>query len=121
MDQMQAYQKYLESFGIPVYDDSTVPNNASFPRITYLGQMGEFDEVIYNDLSLWYKSTSWKDVTQKAIEIYESIGLGGTVIPYDGGALWIKRGTPFMRRMSDPDTLIRRMFINIEVEFFSNL
>jgi hypothetical protein len=69
---------------------------------------------------LWYRSSSWLDVNNKARQIEKKIGQGGIVLPCDGGAMWIKRGTPFAQNMSDPDDdAIRRKFINISVEFFT--
>ena len=54
------------------------------------------------------------------MEIGAAIGLGGKIIPFDGGKLWIKRGTPFAQRMSDENEQIRRIYLNVEVEYFTS-
>ena len=117
MDRMQAYQGYWESFQIPAYDETTVPDGAVMPYITYNVLASGFDETLYPSASIWYKGTSWSEVTAKAEEISRSIGLGGIMIPYQNGAIWIKRGQPFEQRLSDTDTLIRRIMLNLEIEF----
>ena len=42
------------------------------------------------------------------------------LIPCDEGYLWIKRGNPFAQRMSDENDGIRRIYINIELEYFTS-
>lgn len=70
--------------------------------------------------SLWYHGTSWGEATEKCNQISEIIGRGGVKVDYTGGQLWIKRGSPFAQRMSDPnDDLIRRIVLNVEAEFLS--
>jgi hypothetical protein len=34
--------------------------------------------------------------------------------------VWIYRGSPFSQRMSDVDDTVRRIIINITVEYFTN-
>ena len=69
--------------------------------------------------SIWYYGTSWAQVTTKMAEIQSAIGRGGSFIQIDGGALWIKQGSPFAQRVSDPNDMIRRILINIEAEFIT--
>lgn len=109
------WSRYLKS-----YDENTVPDNASFPYITYMSASDSFDETLSLSASLYYKSTSWFDIENKTQEISHDIGMGGLLVPYAGGTLWIKRGTPFSQRSSDvTDDTIRRIIINIEVEYIS--
>ena len=120
MTKEQAYHAFWSGFTWKAYDENTVPENASLPRITYSYGFAEFEYPVALTVSLWDRSTSWASVTNKANEIFEAIGLGGKVVPFDGGALWIKRGSPFAQRMADENDTIRRIYLNIEVEFFTN-
>ena len=116
-DKAQAYNSFWSSFGLPAYDQYSVPTDATLPYITYEYSEAGFDENNLLTASLWYRSTSWADITGKAKSIFDYIGMGGVLLPFDGGALWIKRGNPFYNRMDDPeDFMIRRIVINIEIE-----
>ena len=51
--------------------------------------------------------------------IYNAIGLGGKIIPFDGGYIWVKRGQPFSQRMADENDSTRRIYIVLEVEYLT--
>ena len=119
MTKEQAYHAFLTSFEWTVYDENTVPDDAALPRITYNLSVAEFGFPVAMSISLWDRSTSWTSVTNKANEIYNAIGLGGKLIPFDGGKIWIKRGQPFSQRMSDENDSIRRIYIVLEVEYLT--
>jgi len=121
MTREQAYYAFLSRLADSwaVYDESTVPDDASIPRITYNVSVAEFGDPVPMSLSLWDRATKWTSVTYKAEEIYRAIGYGGTVLKYDDGYIWIKRGQPFYQRMADSDDSIRRIYINLEVEYLT--
>lgn len=118
MDKCQFIHNFWNSFGIQAYDENTVPADASIPRITYSVITSDFDRPVELDASIWDRSTSWQAISKKADEIAEYIG-DGIVTPIDGGYIWIIRGFPFAQRMSDPDDSIRRIYLNIQVEFIT--
>lgn len=122
MDSLKAINTFWNTF-LKAYDENTVPESAMVVNggkyITYNVSTSYFDEPVMLSASLWYKSTSWAEITKKAEEIGETIGIGGMVIPCDDGYIWIKRGVPFSQRMSDEDDTIRRIYINIEVEYLT--
>lgn len=123
MNKEQALHKFWSSFDLTAYDESTVPTGKDapdFPYLTYSVVTDSFDTDTAPYASLWYKSTVWTDITAKKDEISNAIGMGGKMLPFDGGAIWIKRGTPFAQRMADDsDDTIRRMYINITMEYIS--
>lgn len=119
MDKVQALINYWESFNIPVYDVSSVPDNATMPYMTVEIATDSFLNEVAITNSLWYKSTSWGNITQKADEISSAVGMGGKIISYNGGAMWVKRATPFAQRLSDDDDTIRRIVLNFSLEFLS--
>lgn len=103
------------------YDENTVAENATFPRITYQIATSDFDNDVMLSASLWYNTRSWEDISKKADEINNYIGRGGKIIPFDGGAIWLRRGSPFAQRMGEPsDSSVRRILLNITAEFISN-
>lgn len=123
MDKQQALHQFWSGFGWAAYDENTVPDNAmerfDGHYITYSVVTSALDEPIPISANLWMRDTSWAAITQKANAISEYIGIGGVVIPFDDGYLWICRGTPFSQRMPDEDDTIRRIYINLMAEFLS--
>lgn len=113
----QALNEFWNGFGIPAYDENTVPDDAVMPYITYEASVGELDDKLYLMASLWYYSPSWSSISQKVDEISNYIG-GGAGVPYSGGRLWVTKGTPFAQRMSEPNSdLTRRVVLQTAVEF----
>lgn len=121
MDKEQALHTFWSQFGVKAYDQNTVPDDASFPRITYKVATDNFDNEVALTASIWDRSKSWKGVIDIQHLIEKALGYGGQTIKYDKGLLWVKRAAPFAQRMPDPDDSIRRIVINIETEFNSEV
>ena len=123
MDKWQAINTFWNSFGIPAYDENSVDtgsNAPQFPYITYQAQIGALNQVLSLSASIWYRSSSWTDASNKADEIAEAIGAGYKIIEVDGGYLWITRSQPFAQRMNDPsDDKIKRVYIMANAEFLT--
>lgn len=126
MDKLQAYHSFWSNFSWKAYDETSVPiaedrikmNGAAYPYNTYELSEDFFGHDLALTASLWDRSESWESVVDKAREISNYIGQGGVLIHYDGGAFWIRRGTPWAQRMSDEsDDSVRRIVLNIVVEF----
>lgn len=121
MDKAQALNGFWSSFSLACYDEQTVPDEAVLPYITYETITDSLDNQLRLTGSLWYRSKSWEEITQKAQEIADYLGPGGVNLPYDGGSLWITRGTSFAQRIADPnDDGVRRIYININAEFLGS-
>lgn len=119
MDKIQALNDFWNSFTLTAYDQSTVPDDAKLPYITYSVAEDDFNRPVSLTASIWYRSKRWDDITLKLNEISDRIGRGGVIIHFEGGAIWIKKGTPFAQRVTDEDDSIRRIYMNIEAEFIS--
>lgn len=119
----QAIHSFWSEFGWKAYDENTVPDNAMAANnghyLTYSVPVAGFDEPVTATASLWHRSTSWADISAKSEAIYDAIGMGGVIRHYTGGAMWVKRGRPFAQRMPDEDDTIRRVYINVEIEYFT--
>lgn len=119
MDKWQWLQRFWGGFGLPAYDESSVPEGAEMPYITYAASAADFEHDVSLTASLWYQSTSWSEISQKADEIAKVVQFL-TPQPIDGGRVRIWQGnTPFAQRMSDPGENIRRIVINIMAEFMT--
>ena len=129
MTKYQAYDRFWNSFGIPAYDQLTVPQEIFDeatqkmiplrpPYLTYEGAFDDFGNELALTASLWYRSDSWSEITAKADEIGERIGRGGEKVKYDGGTFEIQKRKPFMQRMDDPDDdTIRRVILQYSIEY----
>ena len=127
MNKIQALNAFWNGFGLRAYDENTVPEYVEEdgekvklepPYITYDVSEDFFGTVTASNASLWYRSSSWGEITEKAEEIADFIGRGGRMISFDGGTLWIQRGTPWAQRMSDAsDDMIRRIVLSLTIEF----
>ena len=122
MTKEQALHQFWSGFGLTAYDEQTVPTADDAPQLPYITY-----EVVTDNLnhpvslsgSVWYRSTSWTEVTEKANQIAEAIGYGHKTINIDGGYMYLTRGTPFVQRMADEDDSIRRIIVYITCEYLT--
>lgn len=122
MTREKALHQFWSSFGLKAYDEMTVPTGDDAPALPYITY-----EVVTDNLnhpvsisgSVWYRSTSWTEVTQKAEQIAEAIGYGHLMIKIDGGYMYLTRGTPFAQRVGDEDDSIRRILLNLTCEYLT--
>lgn len=118
-DKWEALHDFWSSFGVPAYDTSDVPDDAVMPYITYTAQTAEFEKVLLMNASLWYRSTSWKEISNKVDEIAQALR-GYKLEPLDDKQyLLLTQGVPFAQRMPDEDDSVRRVYINVMAEFFT--
>lgn len=120
MTKAAALNKFFNTFGMTAYPSSAVPDDVIFPYLTYEMATGD---VYSGDLAivvnLWFYTTSEKIPNDKVEQISEAIGLGGVTVPYDGGAVWIKKGSPFSRNLNDENNnTVKRRVINLSLEYF---
>lgn len=115
MNKIQALVDFWGQFGLKAYDETSVPDKAPLPYLTFEVSSGEMGDDISQTCNLWYRSTSWSEISNKAEEIYSYIGRGGRIVLYDGGAIWIKRTN--YSRMRESDDMIRRIILNYTVEY----
>ena len=105
---------------LTAYEENSVPEDATFPYITYQFVTDSLGNDVQLSTSVWYRGTSWVDANEKTEEISKAIGRGGVFLTCDGGKIWIKRGTPFAQNMGDEsDNLIKRKYLNITAEFLT--
>ena len=120
MTKAAAIYQFWNSFGLTAYEENSVPDDADFPYITYQLVTDSFGREIPLTASIWYRSESWTAINAKTEEISHTISRGGKIIPFDGGAIWLKRGQPFAQNMGDEsDDLIKRKYLNVTAEFIT--
>ena len=124
LDKAQALNAFWNSFGVKAYEENTVPASVVSASdgmyIAYEVTLDSFPNTSMLAASLYeVNNRKWSGVDAKAAEISAGIGYGGKIQPCDGGALWIKRGSPFSQHMAGENDTTRRIYLNIEVDFLT--
>lgn len=118
MNKVQTLNAFWNSFKWPAYDESSVPEDAKMPYITYEVITSDFDKRLSLTASLWDKTYSWAAISEKEQQIADFIGRGGVMVKYDGGAMWISKGDTWAQRIAnESDVSVRRILLNIVIEF----
>ena len=122
MTKEAALQAFFEQF-LPSYAASSVPaeENGTDPYLTYELITGAWEEgEVGITANLWYYTTSQVPPNKKVREISETIGFGGVLVPCDGGAIWIKRGSPWAQSLTvEGNTNIKGRYLNISAEYLT--
>lgn len=120
MNKWKAIDSFWNSFGIPAYEEHSIPENAVMPYITYNVTVDSLGNMQVCTADLWYRSNSWQEVSLKADEIADYLTIGGKVIPIDNKQyVWVCRGAPFAQRMPDEEDTIKRIYIVTNVEYLT--
>lgn len=115
-----AIYQFLSSFGIPAYAATSVPDQATFPYISYELVVGKwFADEVNMTVNVWYRTESEAQPNAKVREIGERIGMGGVLLHCDGGVLWVKKGSPWAQAVTveGEDEKVKRRYVNINIEF----
>lgn len=112
----QFFSRFMDA-----YAATSVPEDVVFPYLTYelVTDNWEGGEVGLT-VNLWFHTESEAIPNAKVQQISEAVGSGGTILPCDGGMVWIKRGSPFAQSLQD-DTApgIKRRYMNITAEYLT--
>lgn len=124
MDKWEAQYNFWSSFGLPAYEENSVPDlrDITFPYITYEASANAFDEPVTVSASIWDKGPSWETVDKKADEIRRYIKYMGCP-KIDGGRYRVYTGeSAFAQNMGDPDDdQIRRKLLSVTFEFMTEV
>lgn len=119
MTKAQAIYNFWASFGIPAYEENSVPDEAQLPYITYEYISDSIGNNVLLTASIWERSTSWTGINARAEEIAERLA-GSKTLRCDGGGIILWKGTPFAQRMTDPSSKeVKRILLNVTAEFIT--
>lgn len=117
LDKFSAQKVYWSSFGMPAYQELTVPEDVQFPYIAYQTANGSLDGVINVSASVYYKGTSWAQIMKDVLQMEKAID---RQVFIEGGCMKVRKPiTNFAQPMGDEDEKIRRMLLTVEIEFLS--
>ena len=122
MKKDRALYNFWQQFSIPFYPVTALPpaKDIVFPYGTYEPIFGYNGDITYPSVNIYDLTESEARINGYAAEIGEVIGMGGTIVKCDEGVMWIKRGSPFVQGINDPDNSnIKRRLISIAIEFLT--
>ena len=124
MNKAQALHQFWSGFGLPAWDENTVPDDPEIrgeKYIAYSVSTGSLDDVLNLSGKIWdTKANTWEYVETKAEEIAEYIAtMNPPTIPINNGRLYIAEGRPFSQRIPNPNEYVRGVLINIQAEFLT--
>lgn len=104
------------------YPATSVPDDVVFPYLTYELKSGAFGDGDINiTVNMWFYTDSEATPNAWVDALSVLIGRGGTIIPCDGGGIWLKRGNPFSQSLADDvSPSVKRRYINVDAEFLTN-
>lgn len=113
---------FLAGTGLPVYAQTSVPDDAAYPYATVELSIGDFwSGEVSIPVSLWYRGDGEAEPNAGARTLAKMVGRGGKVIPCDDGAVWLRLGDPAIQSLGDStDDKIKRRYINLTAEFMTN-
>ena len=132
MNKQQAYNAFWGGFGALAIEENAVPDDevinsliaagaakAKFPMITYQVLTDDLGYPVYPTASIYDRSSSWERADTLANLISSRITAMNT-IKLDNGRMFITKGAPFSQHTDEEgDIAIKRIILNIGVEFFT--
>jgi len=114
-----AIQSFFESFGMSAYPAAAVPETVMFPYITYTLALGDlYGGEVALSAELWMLTESEAEINASALKIGNSLGAGGKLLICDGGAVWLKKGTPWCTAVKEEQMpTVKRRALNLSAEF----
>lgn len=132
MNKEQAYSEFWSGFGVLAWEENSMPDDetiqslidagvaeAKYPYIAYQVIVDDLGHPVFPTASIYDRSTSWKRADELANAISRAIQNTNT-IKLDNGRMFITKGSPFMQhQMESEDMNIRRVILNLGIEFFT--
>ena len=121
MTKEQALHKFFNKFDIAGYRNTSVPDDAVLPYLTYTCPVSSIlEDPVSITVHTYHYTTSEAAPDEVAENIRKAIGAGGVLLNCDGGAIWLKWGAPWCQSLvDDTDKMIKRRYINITAEFLT--
>lgn len=101
-----ALQKFFSGFGLPAYEENSVPDDAELPYITYEIAAGDWLDQTSISATVWYKGTSYIGLFKKIDEIEKKVD-GGLSIQTVDGVVYLFKDTPFSQPINTTDDKVK--------------
>ena len=132
MNKQQAYSAFWSEFGVLAFEENSVPTDdvinamikaglakSKYPYIAYQVLIDDLDHPVFPTASIYDKSSSWERADTLCNAISNRIQTMDT-IRLDNGRMFITKGSPFAQhQLESGDLSIRRVILNLGIEFFT--
>ena len=102
----QALYSFFSSFGVPAYEENSVPDNADLDYWTYELKEPEPGENCSLAARYWSDSTSFEKTIAMKAALKEKIK-DGYAIPVGDGAIWIWPDNPFYQNQPSDEPKLK--------------
>lgn len=115
---VKALYDFWSSFGLPAYPENNVPYSEDGltpvepPYITYRVVRPEWRSQVSTYARVWYKDTSFKDISEKVDEIESRIG-EGVMLPTDDGFLLLFKDINFCQYEPTDDSRLKVAYLSL--------
>lgn len=116
MTKGKALQQYFESFGLTAYPVNAIPEDVTFPYLTYENVIGSRGSSASPTVNLWYYSDSHLQINEKADQISKAIAEGDS-ISCDDGAIYVYQRDAWHPLSDENDPAIKRRYTNLTLIF----
>lgn len=110
-----ALKTFFSGFDLPAYQEGTVPEDVSFPYISYSLSEPEWNQKASLYVRVWDRTKSNVKIIQKADQITAAIG-EMLNLPLEDGYLVIWPETPLIQIQADGD--FRYAYINLSINAY---
>lgn len=119
MTKAAALYQFFSSFGMPAYTSTSVPDDVTFPYLTYQITLGAFEDTTFPAVNIWCRDNSGNvKINAKAQEIMDKCH-NGAPIRFDGGGAMIYCGN-FQPITDEVDPAIEGRYSNFTIQWYSN-
>ena len=108
--------EFWTSFDIPAYVESSVPDDAELPYITYELRKPSWRGYTSYVVRVWYRDTSFDAISEKVGEISDAIGEGKR-LKVDGGFIWLFKDDNFaqLQPTEQEDTNLKVAYLSMVI------
>lgn len=118
-DQVAAFQAWLsDATGLPCFCEGDVPPEQALPYVTHRFPTGGFGEQNSAEVDVWCEGGRAEEADGFCGRLRAALGYGGAMVRCNGGALLLRRGTPFSQPL--PDERAERRYVNVDIEYLTS-